>query len=300
MSPSLKESETSDEVVAQETEAPLSDYSLPESWRSLEDDTAQPVAAAKAKTGGAGTVVRAVLYIVAALAIGGAAFAAGRYTAVSAVVVAPSPSPVTITISSTSPGDAVVVDGREVGVTPYQLTVENGVRDVRLASPPLPPSLPQPVATSLSATAAADTLTPSRPRSGGLRVSSAIEVQVLEGERVIGSSVDGPIVASAGVHQLDFVNSAFGYRERRAFEFKAGQILALTVTPPNGRLNVNAVPWAQVTIDGKEVGETPLANLSIPVGQHEIVFRHPQLGEKRETAIVRSGSMTRLSVTMAR
>jgi hypothetical protein len=123
---------------------------------------------------------------------------------------------------------------------------------------------------------------------------------VLEGERVIGSSVDGPIVASAGVHQLDFVNSALGFRERRTVEFKAGQIQALTVTPPNGRLNINAVPWAQVTIDAKEVGETPLANLSIPVGQHEIIFRHPQLGEKRETAIVRAGSVTRLSVTMAR
>ena len=36
------------------------------------------------------------------------------------------------------------------------------------------------------------------PRSGGFRVSSPIELHVLEGERLLGSSQDGPIIARAG------------------------------------------------------------------------------------------------------
>src|SRR5262245_40440708 len=43
-------------------------------------------------------------------------------------------------------------------------------------------------------------------RSGGFRVSSSIELHVLDGERLLGSSVDGPIIAPAGQHEYEFVN----------------------------------------------------------------------------------------------
>ena len=51
-----------------------------------------------------------------------------------------------------------------------------------------------------------------------------------------------------------------------------------TVSVPNGSLSINALPWADVWIDGRSVGTTPLGNLSVPVGIHEIVWRHPELG----------------------
>jgi hypothetical protein len=65
---------------------------------------------------------------------------------------------------------------------------------------------------------------------------------------------------------------------------------------PNGRISINALPWANVWIDGSAAGETPLANLSMPIGQHEIVFRHPQLGEQRQTVVVKTEGLTRVSV----
>jgi hypothetical protein len=139
-----------------------------------------------------------------------------------------------------------------------------------------------------------------RQRSGGLRLTTPIELQVLEGERVLGSSVDGPIVASAGVHQLDFINAAIGYRSRQTVTIKAGEIIPLKVQPPDGRVSINAQPWAQVWIDGSLVGETPLANLTVSPGEHEIIFRHPQLGEHREKTIVKSGVQTRVSATLSK
>ena len=135
-------------------------------------------------------------------------------------------------------------------------------------------------------------------RTGGFRVTAPIEMAVLDGERVIGSSTDGPIIAPAGRHEFDFVNSVIGYRVRRAVEVRAGQVTSVAVPVPNGTLNINAEPWATVLIDGASVGETPLGNLSLVPGEHEILFRHPQLGERRQRTIVRPDTETRVSVNL--
>ncbi len=141
---------------------------------------------------------------------------------------------------------------------------------------------------------------PAPPRTGGFRVSAPIELHVLDGERVLGSSGDGPIITRAGRRQLEFVNSVIGYRVRREVDIKPGQIASVSIAIPNGRLNVNATPWAAVWIDGTAYGETPLGNLSISPGEHEIVFRHPQLGERRERIIVRPDVPGRVTVNMQR
>jgi hypothetical protein len=117
-----------------------------------------------------------------------------------------------------------------------------------------------------------------RQRSGGLRVSSPIQLYVFEGDRVLGSTADGPIVTTAGTHQLDLVNTSLGYRTHQTVTIKAGVIAPLTIPAPIGRLNINAQPWAQVLIDDSPVGETPLANVAVALGQHRITFRHPQWG----------------------
>ena len=135
-------------------------------------------------------------------------------------------------------------------------------------------------------------------RTGGLRVAAPIELHVLEGERVVGSTTDGPIIIAAGPHELDFVNSAIGFRVRQTVNVRAGQITSFSVAVPNGTLNINAQPWAAVSIDGTAVGETPLGNLSVLPGEHEIVFSHPQLGERREKANVRPGVETRIAVNL--
>ena len=219
--------------------------------------------------------------------------------------VSPTP-PVPVVVDSVAGGDAVIVDGREVGVTPLTLALTPSTRSIRVRTRPAvdlaaPAEAAPPVARPVDATAAAAlSLAASRERRGGLRVSSPIELQVLEGERVLGSSADGPVVTTGGRHELDFVNSTFGYRSHQTVDIKAGQIVPLKISPPDGRVSVNAVPWAQVSINGRLVGDTPLGNLSLPVGEHEITFRHPQLGEQIQKVIVKSGVQTRVSASLAR
>jgi hypothetical protein len=292
--------------------APLvADDTIPESWRSLSEKTPAPVrivphaaarSGAPAAAGDAAhprrrIALRVLLAVLAVAVVVEGAIIAQLVTAraPSAVPVA---APVAVTIGSATPGDPVVIDGRQVGVTPYVVNVEPSMREIRVVGGSTPASVepaPPPVKPEPS-----ETLAATAPRSGGLKLQAAIDIQVLEGERVLGSSAEGPVVTSAGPHVFDFVNSEFGYRERRRVEIKAGQIISLTIVPPNGRLNINAVPWATVTIDGKDAGDTPLANLPLSVGSHDLVFHHPQFGERAQRVVVKADTLTRVSVTMNR
>lgn len=175
------------------------------------------------------------------------------------------------------------------------------------AAPALPVVPPPAVEQANAPSAAEDTQGPdpieaaaSKQRSGGVRLVSPITLNVLQGNRVLGSTADGPIVLTAGTHQLDLINTALGFSARRAVTFRAGTITSVDIPVPSQRVSVNAQPWAEVFIDNRPYGETPLANLNIPIGDHEFVFRHPQLGERRVTVTVRADQPTRVSTSFER
>jgi hypothetical protein len=48
------------------------------------------------------------------------------------------------------------------------------------------------------------------------------------------------------------------------------------------------------------VGQTPIANLSLALGTHQVVFRHPELGERRQSVVVTAQGPNRVAVDMAR
>jgi hypothetical protein len=211
-----------------------------------------------------------------------------------------------VMIDSMQPGSRVLVDDEPAGVTPLQLNVGPRVRSIRIVpvavtgdldavAPPIAEPKP-PAPAEIRAQSAGDPV--ASQRTGGFRLSSPVELHVLDGERVLGSSEDAPIVVAAGRHEFEFVNSAIGFRSRRVVTVRPGQITSVSITPPNGIVNINAVPWAAVWIDGNAVGETPVGNLSVAPGEHEIVFRHPQLGERRERTIVRTDVPTRVTANL--
>jgi hypothetical protein len=78
----------------------------------------------------------------------------------------------------------------------------------------------------------------------------------------------------------------------------AGKMTATKIDLPNGSLSINAQPWAEVWVDGERVGETPIGNLTRRVGTHEVIFRHPDLGERRETVLVAVGKPARIGVDL--
>jgi hypothetical protein len=213
-------------------------------------------------------------------------------------------------IESAQPGDTVIIDGEAAGVTPLQLPAGTDLTSVRVVPASLSSAAsaigiggasPARAARSRGedVTAAAAT-TPARSLSGSIRVVSPIELRVLEGNEVLGSTGDGPLTLSPGTHQLELVNTALGYRARQAVTIKAGQTSSVSVTLPDGLVSINAQPWANVQIGDKQVGETPLAHLKVPIGEHEVIFTHPELGEVRRRILVRATDVTRVAVTFER
>ena len=103
----------------------------------------------------------------------------------------------------------------------------------------------------------------------------------------------------AGRHELELVSAAFQFRATLSVDVQAGKVAATTVPLPNGALSVNALPWAEVFVDGRSVGTTPLANLPVTIGGHEIVLRHPQLGERTRTVTITAQTPVRIGVDFA-
>jgi hypothetical protein len=68
----------------------------------------------------------------------------------------------------------------------------------------------------------------------------------------------------------------------------------------SGSLALSTSPaGVEVWLDGEKVGETPIGNLTVPAGTHDLVFRHPELGERHQTVVVTAKEPTRLSVDLS-
>ena len=136
------------------------------------------------------------------------------------------------------------------------------------------------------------------PVSGWISVSSPVEVQLFENARLLGTSESDRIMVSAGSHQIEVVNNALGYRATRTVQVAPGKVAPIAVKLPDGTIDLNAAPWAEVWIDGKKAGDTPLGNVPVAIGTHEVVFRNPDLGEQRHQVTVTATAPARLSVDL--
>ncbi len=134
--------------------------------------------------------------------------------------------------------------------------------------------------------------------SGWLAVTSAVPLQIRENGTVVGTTDTPRILLPAGAHELELVNTSLDYRVARSVRISAGQTTAIGLQAPIGTLSINALPWAEVWIDGQRAGETPIGNFSIAIGTHELLFRHPELGEQRMTVSVGAVAPQRVGVDM--
>ncbi|HZI81585.1 MAG TPA: PEGA domain-containing protein [Vicinamibacterales bacterium] len=202
----------------------------------------------------------------------------------------------------TDPSRATVsVDGRVVGRTPFTVKgLTAGTHRVVLENES--GSFSDDVV--IEAGAVASLVVPmTKPASGAnvsgwISISAPADLQVYEGGRLVGSSRSDRIMVAVGRHELEMVNETLGYRSTRTVDVGPGQVATVRPEWPKGSMALNALPWAEVSVDGERVGETPIGSVQVPIGTHEIIFRHPELGERRTTATVTTGASTRVSMDM--
>jgi hypothetical protein len=135
--------------------------------------------------------------------------------------------------------------------------------------------------------------------SGMIAVFSPIPLDIAENGRAIGTSEQGRLILSPGRHVLTLTNREFGYKGTQIVEIDPGEESSISVQP-TGELNANAVPWAEVWIEGKKVGETPVAGLRVPLGTHDIVFKNPEFPERHVTVKVSATTPAAASVDFSK
>jgi hypothetical protein len=201
-------------------------------------------------------------------------------------------------IRSQPPGAAISIDGRSYGATPVTLeAIAAGDHHIELRLNDA--QVRQTVKVEPGATVSIVAPLPSTaPGTGWVTIASPLEMDVFEGDALVGTSRTPRLMLFEGLRTLDLVNEGIGFRERRRVRVEKGKTVSIAVTLPNNSLNINAVPWAEVWVDQKHLGETPLGNISIPIGPHEVVFRHPEFGEKKISTLVKQGAPARVTADM--
>ena len=205
-------------------------------------------------------------------------------------------------IGSEPPGALVALDGISKGVTPlviadaaagqHRVTVSAGGNSVnrtvnvtRGATATLVVAIaPAPVAADSSA--------------GWLTIQSPIDMDIMEDGRILGSTRMERVMLPVGSHRIELANPALEFTIARTVQIAAGRTANVAIARPSGRLSVNAVPWADVSLDGVSIGTTPLGEMAVPIGAHELVFRHPQLGERRQTVTVKAQTPARIGIDL--
>jgi hypothetical protein len=233
-----------------------------------------------------------------------------------------------IDVASNPPGALVSLNGVARGLTPFILTglpagrhtivvsrgsfsasrvVELDPGGATAVSVPIPasvvrstppPRVPGPQVARASAGAGAGAIAPGA--ASWLTLDLPIDVLVYQDGRLRGNTRDGRVMLPAGTQNVVLANPAYEYRETVAVTMTAGVVTRANVSLPTGYLSLNALPWAEVWVDGNAVGTTPLANLSLPIGAHEVLWRHPILGDRRQLVTVKAKTPANAGVDFTR
>jgi hypothetical protein len=201
-------------------------------------------------------------------------------------------------ISSDPSGAQVNVDGIARGATPLRIeTMAPGEHEVVMSKGPT--TIRQTVTIKAGAAASIAASMVEAVSAGWVSLKAPFNLDVLEDGQMIGTTAVTRLMLPSGEHRFELRNGTFEVNTTLSVQVVAGKTVNVTVPVPNGLLSINATPWANVSIDGQDVGLTPLANLSVPVGQHQVVWRNPQLGERRRSVDVTARSPVRVGMDFA-
>jgi hypothetical protein len=199
-----------------------------------------------------------------------------------------------IVIETQPPGAKVLLDGKAVGQSPLKLTdVPVGRHTIGLVSSA--GAVMRTVRVAAGKTVSLDVSI----FSGWVAVYAPIVLDVSVKGKSIGTTEQERLMLPPGRHELTLTNKDLGYRAVQEVQVEPGEVQSVTIDP-RGDVNFNAIPWAEVWMDGQKLGETPLANQRVPLGTREFVFKHPQYGERKVTAVVRADQPTAVGVDFTR
>jgi len=206
-----------------------------------------------------------------------------------------------LSILTDPPGARVAVDARLRGVSPLVIDdLSEGEHTITVSSDAGSARRTVAVSAAVAKEVMFSLPRSTAPTAGWVAVASPFPVDIVERDEVIGTSGTAKIMLPSGRHDVVLRNDTLGYTAAQTIDVVAGRTASVAVTPPTGLLSVNATPWAEVLIDGRPAGQTPLGNVKVAIGPHQITFRHPELGERTEQVVVAAHGVSRVAVNLSR
>jgi hypothetical protein len=205
----------------------------------------------------------------------------------------------TVAVVTEPEGAAVTIDGAMVGAAPVSIDLPAGTHRVSVAGATGSSERDINLVAGQNASVVFSLARTAVPANGWVQIAAPFDVQVLEDGEVIGNGATR-VRLRPGSHDLVIMNSALGYEEDRRVSIGAGQTVSVRVEPPTVAININARPWAEVTLDGVSLGQTPIANAIVPIGARRLVFRHPELGERQQNVMVTSKPGQRIAIDLTK
>ncbi|HEX9103486.1 MAG TPA: hypothetical protein VF997_14840, partial [Polyangia bacterium] len=143
---------------------------------------------------------------------------------------------------------------------------------------------PQKAAPPLGAPLAAPPPTTELVPAGAASAEAILRVQV-EGPatyvvdgRTEHAASDGALHLPPGHHRVTVSSPLLAYPRTLEVDLRPRDVATRAVTRGRGTLRVAVTPWAEVTVDGRVLGVTPLAPIELGEGAHQVALRNGELG----------------------
>jgi serine/threonine-protein kinase len=151
-------------------------------------------------------------------------------------------------------------------------------------SPSPSPSRPSAPPLGEPSTTTSVSATPGLVPAGELSNEALLRVQV-EGPatyvvdgRTERAGADGALHLLPGHHRVIVSAPTLAFPRALEVDLRARESATRVVPRGRGSLRVAVTPWAEVNIDGKAIGVTPLAPIELPEGAHSVALKNGDLG----------------------
>ncbi len=158
-------------------------------------------------------------------------------------------------------------------------------------APPAATEKPAPVAEAPSQAAEPQKPAEGRAALASFRVTSSVPGMVRVNGKSIGRTPAQVRGIPPGKVDVEVFDTQAGFFKKQSFDVKAGDNGVFPFTISKGRLTVRAFPYASVSIDGKPLGDTPLAPVELYEGRHVLKLTNPESRKKELQVeyVVRAG-----------
>jgi serine/threonine protein kinase len=201
-------------------------------------------------------------------------------------------------VDSSPSGAAVSIDGEKVGTTPWRGGLTQGEHRLQVSHPGYSP-VNQRVMISAGETHEQSLLLTARPTNAEVSISANPDTEVYVDGELAGKIP--PIVKltlPTGRHTLRYVLPDYDEHTETVEVLPNRTNEFAHRFPLFGSVRIVAVPYAQVHLDGKDLGFTPVNLDKVPEGAYELTLTREGFQTIRESITVRPAEINRFQYTL--